>query len=217
MNADFFDNWSSDMAYILGFIMADGNIRHKDYCKFQGYAVAINLQLKDKAILDFIKDKIDTNATVNVYKWLGSDSIYREQCSLVITSRYIVEKLITLGVIPRKTGKESFPNMPKEFERDFIRGYFDGDGCIMITTQTCKGKKYPVYMFKITCANKEFLEVIKDKIKYIKNNVRYHGGNCYIIETRNKKDILQIRDYIYYNDSVFSLQRKKDKFFLIGQ
>jgi len=27
---DLFDNWSSEMAYILGFAMADGSIRHKD-------------------------------------------------------------------------------------------------------------------------------------------------------------------------------------------
>lgn len=216
MNKKFFDEWSSDMAYILGFIMADGNVRHKNYSNSKGCALCLNLQLNDIEILDFIKDKIGTNANVCIYKYTGNDGIYREQCSLTITSEYMINRLIFLGVVPQKTGKESFPDMPHIFERDFIRGYFDGDGCIMITTQTCNGKQYPVRMFKITCANKQFLHVCKEKLKYTKNNVRYHGNNCYILETRNKKDILQIRDYLYYNDDIFSLKRKKDKFFLIS-
>jgi hypothetical protein len=134
---DLFDSWSAEMAYILGFAMADGSIRHKDYCKSDGYALAFNLQLDDIEVLNFIKNRTQTKASVITRKFTGSDSIYREQCSIVISSKSMVERLISLGVVPQKTGKESFPNMPEEFERDFIRGYFDGDGCIMITTQTC--------------------------------------------------------------------------------
>lgn len=128
----------------------------------------------------------------------------------------MVERLIQLGVVPRKTGKESFPEMPLEFERDFIRGYFDGDGCLMVTTQTCNGKQYPMCMFKLTCANQEFLEVCKTKLPMIKNSVRYHGSNCYILETRNRQDMFKIRDYLYY-DGAFALQRKRDKFFMIPE
>jgi hypothetical protein len=71
-------------------------------------------------------------------------------------------------------------------------------------------------MFKLTCANEEFLKICKDRIVFTKNNVRYHGSNCYILETRSKKDILSIRDYLYYNDNLFSLKRKRDKFFSIN-
>ena len=211
MNLDFFKTWNKDMAYILGFIMADGCIRHKDYCNTEGYSICINLQLKDREILDFIKNTIKVSSNVYIRKWVGSDGIYREQGQLIITSKEIVKDIMALGVIPRKTGKETFPDMPNIFERDFIRGYFDGDGCIMLS----KYKKQVIRMFKLTCANKDFLEVCKNKISIIRNNVRYHGSNCFILETRCKNDMISVRDYLYYDDKIFSLRRKKEKFFSI--
>lgn len=39
----------------------------------------------------------------------------------------------TLGAIKNKSLTLTFPSddiVPKKFKRDFIRGYFDGDGCI---------------------------------------------------------------------------------------
>ena len=44
--------------------------------------------------------------------------------------------MCNLGCTPRKTYNLTFPNddiVPKEFKRDFIRGFFDGDGCICVT------------------------------------------------------------------------------------
>lgn len=215
MKHNYFKTWSHDMAYILGFIMADGSIRHKDYCNTGGYAVAINIHLKDKNILDYIKSEIKTKANVNIYKWTGSDSIYREQASLVISSKELIEDLIKLGVIPQKTGKETFPKMPKEFEIDFIRGYFDGDGCILKTTQKQKDKIYPLYCFKITCANKSFLDICKNKFDNLGGNVRFHGNNCYVWCAASKKDIIEIRKLFYENHNRFTLERKKQIFYEI--
>ncbi len=52
--------------------------------------------------------------------------------------------LIRLGCIPSKTKTLEFPSVdivPKHLMRHFIRGYFDGDGCI---TTTNKGKQVSV-------------------------------------------------------------------------
>jgi hypothetical protein len=48
-NHCFFDNWSDDMAYILGFICADGNIKDNNY-------VRVKLSPKDKDHVCKIRD-----------------------------------------------------------------------------------------------------------------------------------------------------------------
>lgn len=212
MNHTYFNTWSANMAYILGFAMADGSIRHKDYCKTLGYALVFALNLKDKEILDFIKTELNTKAKVNIYKWTGSDGIYREQANLCISSKILVDKLIELGVIPQKTGKETFPEMPKEFEIDFIRGYFDGDGCIQNSFQKQKDKIYKKYLFKLTCANKDFLIECRERFNNLGSDIRYHGSNCYTWQVQSKKDILSIKNLFYKNNN-FTLDRKKQIFF----
>ncbi|MFQ5405560.1 MAG: LAGLIDADG family homing endonuclease [Candidatus Micrarchaeia archaeon] len=42
------------------------------------------------------------------------------------------EDLIQLGCLTRKSNRFSFPTVPSSFLKHFVRGYFDGDGSIMI-------------------------------------------------------------------------------------
>jgi len=42
----------------------------------------------------------------------------------------IVEDVRRWGVTERKTFSTKFPDLPAEFQRDFVRGVFDGDGSV---------------------------------------------------------------------------------------
>ena len=73
--------------------------------------------------------------------------------SLNFNSMSIRKEIEKYGIINNKTFKlKSLPhNLPEEFLIDYIRGYFDGDGCI------CETKENKVFMSFVS-ANKEFLE-----------------------------------------------------------
>src|SRR5690606_36171752 len=47
-----------------------------------------------------------------------------------VSSKRMFKDLEKLGCGQKKTGYETFPDIPTELRRHFIRGYFDGDGCI---------------------------------------------------------------------------------------
>lgn len=117
-------------AYWLGFIMADGNIYHyKDNDKVQ---FEIKLQASDADHLrefakeiGFPEDKIrlrdsERNGTTT-------------QCATIRSyNRKFCDSLEMYGISDRKSGHESFPRklIPMEFHKDFVRGFWDGDGDI---------------------------------------------------------------------------------------
>lgn len=51
---------------------------------------------------------------------------------LRISNKIILNDINKLGIIPNKSKVLSFPSVPDEFLRDFIRGFLDGDGWITI-------------------------------------------------------------------------------------
>lgn len=132
---DYFEKWSHDMAYVLGFIVADGNIHD------HGYAVQIDVSPKDIAVLEFIRDQITPDYVIKTsgrgteVRWYPSSSVLKQS-------------LMKHGVIPRKTGKERVPpSLPSKYFWDFVRGYFDGDGSVGVSVA-------------ITCNSKSFLDVL---------------------------------------------------------
>lgn len=220
MNEKFFDTWTNDSAYILGFLMADGNILCKGYInskyKGNGYILTINLHLKDKSILDYISSKLETKQP-KIRKIIGNDNIYREQASLVICNKYMILKLIEHGVVPNKTGKEIIPpTLPDIFFPDFLRGYFDGDGSIRNGQQLCNGKIYGQYNLKFVCANSDLLKQFKLRLNNIGGKIiSSKKDNCSRWQIQSKKDILKIKNIMYSNDR-FCLNRKKEIFDKIG-
>lgn len=122
INEDYFKKWSSNMAYILGFILSDGCIvkskrkGHSDSLKFGIY-------FKDIDILEKIKRSLKSKHKIS----RSADAFH-----LSIASQIIVDDLKSLGVTYRKSLSEHVPKIPKVFIRDFIRGFVDGDGSVKI-------------------------------------------------------------------------------------
>ena len=49
-------------------------------------------------------------------------------CIIRVNSGEMVEDLIKQGCIQRKTFTIDYPKISEKFYKDFIRGYYDGDG-----------------------------------------------------------------------------------------
>lgn len=196
LNESFFKIWTEPMAYILGFTTADGYIINKLRQRQLGYGI----NTKDIEILYFIVKSlgIDRNKIkIRERKYLSAE--------LVISSKNIIDSLFYYNVIQNKTGKEKLPQIPQEFKGDYLRGLFDGDGCIRIKNNNLD--------FNICSASKSFLEDIKSKIGldygYINNSGKIFTWNIY------KQDhIKHIRDLMYHDNYTFSLTRKRNKFYV---
>lgn len=114
---DFFDKWSAEMAWVLGLIASDGCVREKEN--------RWTLTSKDLECLEKVACLIDYTGTIR-------KKSNRPAYDLRISSLHMVKSLIGLGMTPAKSLTLRYPDMPEEYERHFIRGVFDGDGCITI-------------------------------------------------------------------------------------
>jgi len=93
---NFFKNWTRDMAYILGYTVADGCI-YKQKDRENGYY--FNITCKNKGHL--IKLTKALKSTFSICKKYSSNKSLAYQFS--IRSKKIFDDLIKLGVKPRKT------------------------------------------------------------------------------------------------------------------
>lgn len=117
LNTNFFSNYSSQSSYLLGWFYSDGNVT-KDL-----RTVRLHLQKSDSEILEQIKAVVSSNQPL----YYNNNSV-----ELKLHSKIMVKDIYSLGCKERKTKKITFPKFPpKKFYKDFIRGYFDGDGSIM--------------------------------------------------------------------------------------
>lgn len=185
--------WSHKMGYLVGFIAADGNLySHK------GYEVSLTVHEKDKEILN--------HAAII----LGGTIIYRPtlHCyTLRIFSKMFFDILFNLGIHPKKSLTLTFPNIPQNYIRDFVRGYFDGDGSVCYKQH----KKGVIASF---CGTKEFLLELRNilnKNTDISNNASISkDGNIYVLSF-GKKDTIKLSNWIYYPNCL-CLPRKRQVF-----
>ena len=193
VNNNYFSEQNNRMAYIMGFLAADGNVSKN------GNRIQSQLSLKDKEHLEMIQSEI---GGCEVYEY---ESNGYKSCGWHCCSSQIKKDLAIYGIIPHKTGTLSIPKvLDKQYWKDFIRGYFDGDGTI------CKdGTGFRV---TITSANKEILEDINSYFEEngIKPSNLYKDHNNICIRFRSQASI-DIYNLLYYNDCL-CLKRKKEKY-----
>ncbi|MEK6880803.1 MAG: hypothetical protein AABY22_14385, partial [Nanoarchaeota archaeon] len=117
---NYFDKYSEDNSYWAGFIMADGCLRRKMK------RLEIKASLKDNGHLSKFK---------KIINFEGDIKTYYNYDSIGIGGGWFYQSLKrNFGITPRKTFTCEFPkNLPKKYWNHFIRGLFDGDGCITFT------------------------------------------------------------------------------------
>ena len=206
-NYNYFDKIDTkDKSYWLGWLYSDG-------CNYPPTGTfSIKLQEDDIDILYTLYQYIskDTPKISKIKKEKG-----KNQVAITFTSCYTSKKLEELGVVQAKTFKLKFPTeeqVPKHLQSHFIRGYFDGDGCLKNYMQN--NDKFPSYYFVIS-GKFEFLEKLQQiliencnigKTKLVKNksifNLNY-GGN---------RQIEKICSWLYQDCDNLYLKRKKQEY-----
>lgn len=129
LNARAFLERSSEMAYWLGFIMADGCLTEGSPGKPRSAAVQVTLAVTDRGHLEKLNRFLQSDTAIRYVNSHGSYAGGKGAVSVAYRGREFCESLRALGVVPRKSGKESVPP-GFEDDPDFWRGMIDGDGWV---------------------------------------------------------------------------------------
>ena len=113
-------------AYLFGFILGDGNISRR-----RGDYLTLNISSKDEAHLRQICNIFGEDLKIRHNTKRGC-----EWWTLDIPSRDICNRLLELGISERKSTEPSYVNFEwlGDNFRHFIRGLFDADGYVRITS-----------------------------------------------------------------------------------
>lgn len=196
-------------AYILGFLYADGaNTSNYDRPR---YCVSICLKQDDYKILEAIRDEIGYSEAPIKLKQYGKTPTAK----LDICNKHIVLRLHELGIIPNKTFTIKFPEwLSQNLYSHFIRGYFDGDGCLTHGTIR-RGKTQAAISIAGTS---DFCYSLSDIIEHecgVTAHVNNTGGNCNplikVLTAHGNIKCKKILDYIY-RDADLKLERKYQKY-----
>lgn len=193
---------SEKKAYWLGFLAGDGAITDEN---------KIRLSLKDEEHVKKFKE---------VVKWTGKDYFHKNTEALEVNFRSLkmTQDLARYFVTSRKTYTVKFPIIPKSFERHFIRGVFDADGCVNKTIRITCGKSGQIYIcyggeFGIE-GNKEFVLAIQNRLAELglsHNSLNYPGKRINRVRYGGINQLRKIYNYLYEGATIF-LERKKKLF-----
>jgi len=206
-NVDFFTTIDTEeKAYWIGFICADGNIS-KDRNIFQ-----INLSKRDDEHLKKLGKIFGKETYVGKCYNKGKGKTY-EYSILSCCQEDIRESLVEVGIYPNKTEEDSvdvFDFIPENMVNHFVRGYFDGDGCITYS-DTKEGKRN--YCVSIA-GSKNFLKELKGLFVNnigVSNTKTFKFFGCDVIRWSGREQVNLIARWMYGNASIY-LERKKKVF-----
>lgn len=213
------DNYFSEIntankAYIIGLIASDGNVYKREGHQGQLKFSFSNGESEYNLLKNILTD-MQATCPINKSILMHNNKEY-SYISITIVSDKIFNDLSNLGIIPQKTWDmdidKIISNIPKQFIKDFLRGYVDGDGSIInsknnpnkpssidvrIAMPLNNAQKLQSYLSLLNIST----TLIEDKRKYSKPfcNLCFLGANKYVF-----------LKWIYY-DSCLCLQRKYDR------
>src|SRR3989338_2827427 len=193
--------WSPRFAYAIGLLTADGCLskdgRH------------IDLTSKDKPQVVLFRKCLGLATKVST-KLSGSGNLaYCVQFSDVLFYRF----LLSIGLSPAKSKTIARVSIPNEYFLDFVRGYFDGDGCSYSFYDSVFKKSYRFYI-SFTSASPIFFDWLRAKIKSVLNisgHIGHYRDTPYIQLKYSKKEAVVLSKRMYYRAGTLCLRRKYSK------
>lgn len=189
-----FMDFSEGSCYWAGFLAADG-------CITNGY-IKVCLNYDDTAHLEKFKVFIGSNHSITS----NTDKYYRSE--LGFKNSQIVEDLeVNYNIVPRKSLNYRLPKIPEKYLRHFIRGYFDGDGCICESFSNINSSTASLYTTIVGSGLfiDELYNII-NKTLDIRGTVATKDNNVKTMKYCTKASFILL-DYLYKDSTVY-LDRK---------
>jgi hypothetical protein len=223
LNEEFFSTWSPNMAYMLGFIAADGCLyKRPDYPNT--YTLAVHLNSKDRHILESFSKMTGSNRPISIIAASkgtnknGKTYNRGEQSRFVINSIQIANDLMRLHIHPRKSWTAEWPtDYPEEFMHHYVRGFFDGDGSIHLIKHPSQTSKYIGVNFcgpeQYLLGLKAVLETVIGKPYGYMRPIKVKGGTYYQLVYSGAATIKKMMDWMYQDSTSETRLSRKHKIF----
>ena len=214
-NEHIFDSINTEeKAYWLGFIFADGYISNLEKQKNQkklkyGFELSLGIQdinhlHKFNKFMEYEGDNVKIGKT-------KLETKEHQRCRWSIGSKHLWNTLNNFGCTPNKSLTLKFPDLSifknKYLILSFIRGYFDGDGCVSIYNRNGKSR-----LSTSLLGTSEMLTFIQNLFfkenKLTRNNKNNDVTYVYALSGQKAYTFLSI----IYNNATIYLDRKYQKF-----
>lgn len=201
---------TEDKAYILGLIYSDGSMVPTRN------SMEICLQEDDRSLLEEISNRIYLSPKPLGHRegrqMLVGGKAYmcKPQYRFSIVSKRTFGDLTSLGLPPDKSLVLTFPSadkVPENLVQHFIRGYYDGDGCLTVNKKT-KDCMVRILGTESFCEGVQRSTVELGVKSYIQKRP---GANIFQISVTGNRQVGKFLAWIY-KDSNLHMQRKHDKF-----
>jgi len=205
-NHNIFDKWTEQSAYLLGFWYADGHIeayakRGKRYKRF-------GIDNTNKQIMVDIGQLLDRSPLFRAKK----NPKWKDQYRIVFHSEKLFDYCYKIIGTTQKSKQGNIPIVPKKFFRHFVRGFFDGDGSIHITTYKNRHNKDTSELrtsFSAGNDTKDMLEKLRDMIReHIPIGKRKAVGKISRKIAFGQYDSALLCEWMYRDATIF-IERKK--------
>lgn len=205
----FFDRWSPDMAYVLGYFAADGtmykNKRGSCYVAFTS---------TDKVQIELVVKIMKINNAIEAYQPRQKNN--RRRYTIQIGSKKLYQRLLSLGFTPNKSLTLRFPDIPDNCLCHFARGYLDGDGCAHFGIYQRKNRLSKRALFNVSfiSGSRPFLKKLQRRLHLTSNlglgSLSQHGRAYRLSYVGH--NARQLYGIMYPITVVPCLQRKKAVF-----
>ena len=207
-NSFYFDSIDTpNKAYALGLIFADGN----NFSGGRHFTITIVLQEEDFSVLESIRNEIEYDHPLVYEQRNLKNPKHKNTYRLVIQDEHMSKQLNSLGVVNNKSLKIKFPNyISDKLMSHFIRGYFDGDGCVSYDYKRNKAHTS-------LCGTYDFISHVSG----ILHNMRIHNyithpkqcgdSDTYVMHTCGNKSSYQFLTWLY-TDADIKMERKYQRY-----
>jgi DNA gyrase subunit A len=188
---------NEDLAYVLGALVSEGTVK-KDELEFCN---------SDHEWIEQFKERwknVFPDTRLHHFKRKPNSFGKKEYETLEVHSRYVVEFLSNIGLIPVKSAAKTIPwlilQSPREVAAAFIRAYFEGDGSISQSGR----------MIELSC-----ISTSEELLKQLQNLLLRFG----LVATRrfdhyrqtHKLYLRSLRNYFLFQKQIGFLSRKKSE------
>lgn len=185
------------MAYVLGYLYADGSLEDATYLRGK----YIRVTSVERHIIEKIRRWLNSEHTIVLQESVWPNG--RQRYMLRIGSHKMYATLVDLGLYPNKSLTMRFPTVPRYCLPYFIRGYLDGDGCVYLYTPKGKNGKKIVKKLSVifTSGSEVFLKELNSILRNytdIKQERVYKGHRSFQLRY-GTFDSIQLFKFLYHN------------------
>lgn len=193
VDSGFFETWSPELAYVIGFFIADGSISNYNTCG----RYSVKFQCNDKDVIEKISKVSGYKNDIMCIKRANYKVGYR----ISMAGKHVWQFFTDLGFDNNKTYNAVVPeSLPNELFSHLIRGIFDGDGSVCLRNRT---SNYPQVNVVGT----------KDVVDFVASSLSFYNNICKLrsiwrINFNGDNAVLFMKKV--YKDSSIHMDRKFD-------